>query len=262
MAEEETIADPALTPGEAPADPPEPQDTPPRPSMIPVETFNREVLGLRQKNRDAEAALDEHRRQLSDARELLARLQRNPSDAATAPSVQPTPPPLQQPDAGDIDRRASELLFQRDAAHISETAFKSYGQDWVNSLGLLNSLGLNSGDFVGSVMEIVGPDKTHEVMHAIAQDPEKAASLAGMSPARRIAEITRTAEKMTAKPAAAETAPKAPVAPARTVSRAPNPAPPLEPSASKVVDWRSDAASDADFDRGFQEMLAKRNARR
>jgi hypothetical protein len=248
----------ALTPGDPPpADPaPElPLEQPPQPKMIPVETLIREITPLRSSLREIEAQLAAERRRNQESAELIARLQQNPGE-----QTPPAAPRQEQMPATDIDRRAAEMLFQRDAAAISETAYKSYGQGWVNSVNLLNSLGLNSGDFVSNVMDVVGREHTHEVMHQIAQNPEQAAALASMSPARRIAEITRISMTPAAKPVEPPAAPATP--PARTVSRAPNPPPKVEPSATREVDWRSDEATDAEFDRGFQEMVAKRNARR
>ena len=162
--------------------------------------------------------------------------------------------PLAADDDSEIDRRAAERVFQRDAQQVSETGFKTYGQGWVDAVNALNAYGINSSEFVGSVMEI-DRNRAHEIMHAIAQDGEKAIALANMSPARRIAEITKIS--MTpSEPAVAP--PVAPPAPAKTVSKAPAPPPPVDPSASKVVDWRSDDASDEDFTKGFNETMKQR----
>ena len=59
---------------------------------------------------------------------------------------------------------------------------------------------------------------------------------------------------------AAHVAPKTPMT--KQVSKAPAPAPVVEPSASKTVDWRADDTDDEAFNSGFQEMMAKRNTRR
>jgi len=80
-----------------------------------------------------------------------------------------------------------------------------------------------------------------------------------MEQGRRIAEFVRmaplTAAQQTDKPAA-------PAAPPARVSRAPNPPPPLDPGATKTIDWRSDEADDATFDAGFHEMMKKRGGAR
>jgi hypothetical protein len=229
--------------------------------MVPEDVFVREITPLRSRVRETETENERLRRQLRDSTDMLTRLQQKPGDTpATSPA--PRSEPVTEPPQLDVERRAAEMLFTRDAQRISETAYKAYGQGWIDSVNLLNSFGLNSGDFVSSVMDVVGSDKTHEVMHAIAQEPEKAAALASMSPARRISEITRISLAMDAKPAAPAAPAPPPAPPARTVSRAPAPPPPVEPSASKPVDWRSDKASDDEFSRGWDENAAKRRARR
>ena len=53
-----------------------------------------------------------------------------------------------------------------------------------------------------------------------------------------------------------------PTAGPRGISRAPAPPPPVNPGTRKTVDWRSDEATDAEFDAGFNEMMQKRHARR
>jgi len=57
-------------------------------------------------------------------------------------------------------------------------------------------------------------------------------------------------------------APNPTPAPNARVSRAPNPPPPVDPGASKTIDWRSDEASDAEFTAGFNETMLKRHPRR
>jgi hypothetical protein len=260
----EAVVDPALAPppDDPPVEPAAPEPEPPQRRMVPEDVFVREITPLRSRVRETETENERLRRQLRESTDLLTRLQQKPGDNGATPPA-PRTEPIAEPPQTDIERRAAEMLFTRDAQRISETAYRTYGQGWIDSVNLLNSFGLNSGDFVSSVMDVVGSDKTHEVMHAIAQEPEKAAALAGMSPARRISEITRISLAMDAKPVAAPTEPVKPAPPpAKTVSRAPAPPPPVEPSASKVVDWRDDKASDADFSRGFDEMMAKKRARR
>jgi hypothetical protein len=258
----ETPVDPALTlpPIDPPVDPPAPEPEPPQRRMVPEDVFVREITPLRSRVRETETENDRLRRQLRDSTDLITRLQQKPGDPAAPTPPAPRSEPIAEPPQNDVEIRAAQMLFQRDAQRISETAYKTYGQGWVDSVSLLDSFGLNSGDFVSSVMDVVGSDKTHEIMHAIAQDPEKAAALKDMSPARRISEITRISLAMDAKPAAEPVKPAPP--PTKTVSRAPAPPPPVEPSASRVVDWRDDKASDADFSRGFDEMMQKKRARR
>jgi hypothetical protein len=238
----------------------EPAADPPQ-RTVPWETFAREVGRLRQEKRDTEAALDEHRRQLHEQNDLITRFQRDPN---AAPPVAPRLPDAGQFSREDVERAAFALNFQRDAGRVSESGVQSFGrQNWQDACDLLGSFNLNSPDFVGSIMEVAGIDKAHEVFHEIAQAPDRAIALSQMTPARRIAEITRIAEKMTGKPAtAAQTTPAAAQLPARTVSRAPAPPPRVDSSASTVTDWRDDKSSDADFSRGWEENMAKRRGGR
>lgn len=262
-----------ITATEAPIDPavlgttePPADDTPPASEpqpeptarTIPLETFTREVTPLRAKVRDLELGREEDRRQLAQARELLERFQRSGSNAepsAPTPTAQPT---TRQPTQAEIEQAAFQLNFQRDAARVIEAGQRAYGaKQWQDSVAIMQSFGLDNVEFVNSVMEIAGRDKAHEVVHALTQEPEKAVALASMSPARRIAEITRISERMTAKPAAAAASVQAPKPPAKTVSQAPAPAPRVEPTAGTVVDWRSDKASDDEFSRGWNERYVK-----
>jgi hypothetical protein len=243
------VPDPALTP-EPPAEPPAPGE-----KTVPVSVMVREITPLRAKVRETEAELATSRRTIAEQNELLSRLQK-PGEQQQPPARQP----FQQPQPDEVDRRAAEMLFRRDAQQVSETGLKTFRQGWVDAVNALNAYGVNSDDFVSSVIEI-DRGKAHEIMHAIAQDGEKAIALANMTPARRIAEITR----MAMAPAAQKTepvTPAAPVVPAKTVSKAPAPPPPVDPSASKVKDWRSDDATDEEFTAGFEETMKKRAGRR
>lgn len=248
--------------GEPPSpDPPPPAESPPEPAspprMVPVDVLVREVTPLRAKIRETDAALDETRRQLNDARQLLERFQRQPGtdpNAAPAPAQRSTEQVYSQQ---DIDRRATELNFQRDAQAVKDAGAKSYGDRWDGYVNILASLGLDTMEFVSSIMDVAGRDKTHEVVHEIVQDPVAAAALARLSPVRRIAELTRMAERMTNKSAAPATSASA-APPAKTVSKAPPPAPRVESNAGQMTDWRSDKASDDEFSKGWNERYLRR----
>lgn len=252
-----SAADPA---GTEPSPQPEPQPEPAQ-RTVPVETFMREVTPLRAKVRDLELRGEEDRRRLAEAQELITRLQRT----GTEPNAQPPAPTPRQPEQqftqADIDRRAAELNFQRDAQHVIAAGRTAYGGDWESSVSLLSSFGLDTPDFISSIMDVAGRDKTHDVVRAITVDSSIVAGLSSMSPVRRIAEITRIAERMNAKPAAAA-APAAPAAPpAKTVSKAPPPAPAVVPSAGKAIDWNSadqDKMSDDEWSRNWEERRKSR----
>lgn len=262
LATETPPVDPAvLTAGDPPSvDPPQPEPEP-APRTIPVETFTREVTPLRAKVRDLELAREEDRRKLAEANELIARFQR-PANGSEPP--QPSAPPRQtEVTQADIDRRALELNFQRDAQSVSEAGARAYGARWGDSVNILQSFGLNGADFIASIMEVTGRDKSHEVVHEIAQKPEIAAALASMSPARRIAEITRISERMTVKPAVPPAA-APPSPPPKTVSSAPPPAPRVESNARKVLDWATeqDKMNDQEWSRNWEERQKSRSGAR
>lgn len=255
------------------ADPPAPTSDPAAVNVDPPVTDPAQTQGvpvavvgeLRAKLRQSETERDALQRRAADAEALAERL------AKANGNADPTPPaPAQrqttQTDQSDVDRRAAEMNLQRDFRSISEAGVKTFGTGWDNAVRALDAYGVNSSDFVSDVMEI-DREHTHEIMHALAQDGEKAVALAGMSRARRIKELTlMSAAKSEPKPdpktePAADPA-KAVVPAAKGVSKAPAPAPRLEPSASKVVDWRDDKASDEEFSRGWDSNQDERSKRR
>lgn len=249
----------------APTEPLDDGATPPipipsAPRMVPEEIFLQQVAPLRARARDAETALDRANRQIAEQNELLARLSRKEGDPPPAPAA-PHHEPATSADQ-DVETRAAQLVFMREAKNVSETGARKFGNKWVETVNVLEAFGINNGDFVSAVMDV---DRIHtpEIMHAIAKDPQKAAALAAMTPNQRVSEITRISDAMAAKtdaPLDTPVAPK-PAAPAtKTVSRAPAPPPPLEPSASKIIDGYADEASDEDFTRQFNERMKQRAA--
>lgn len=256
---EAIVADPpAAVIVDPPADPDPPEPAPKKPDPL-IST----ITGLRAKTRDLESENERLRRENADAKALADRLAagKDPAAPPAAPRV-----PAAPSDDEEIDRRAAQRVFARDAQNVSETGLATYGRGWADAVSALDAYGVNSPDFVSSVMEIA-PGRVHEIMFQIAQDGEKAIALANMTPAKRAAEITRmsmaapaadTDTKVDPKPAA----PATPKPAAKTVSKAPAPPPPVEPSASKTTDWRADASSDDEFTAGFNDMMAKRSARR
>lgn len=254
------VVDPGIPPDPVVIEPePDPE---PQSHTVPLGV----ATGLRAKNRDLEAEIERLRREAADARALAERLSSQPNDPATPPAPRATPATPAANDDADVDRRAAAIVLNRDLRNVSESGVRAYGKNWDNAVNALDAYGVNTPDFLSSVMEISsapGMKSTHEIMFDIAQDGEKAVALAAMTPARRISEITRMAMAASATATTTETpAPVVPPKPApKTVSKAPPPAPAVTPSASKVVDWRQDESSDAEFDRGFTEMMEQRAKR-
>ena len=247
----EPTADPTIAVEPAvPAEPPAPEKT------IPVSVLVREVTPLRQKVREAEDRAVRAEREAADAKALAERLQANKQPETPAPVI-----PRAPSSDDDVTRRAAELNFERDAQLVSESGHKAYGPEWVEAVNALNAYGVNSVEFVGDVMDI-DRGKAHEIMHAIAQDGEKAIALAAMPRARRIAEIARIA--MASAPESKPVDPTPVKASAKGISRAPAPPPPVQSSASKTVDYRAadaDKMSDAEWNAAYNADQPSREAR-
>jgi hypothetical protein len=170
---------------------------------------------------------------------------------------QPTPTPFQPQPAqfsqADVQREAVRMRLHEDTTEVLTKGMAAYGPAFRQSLDILNAANVvNNDEFVADLIA-VDRANAHVVLSNLAKEPERAATLASMNSRQRIAELTR----MSMAPAAKDTKPSAP-----GVSRAPAPAPHVAPSSSNVKDWRVDDASDDEFDRGFNEMRAKRNRRR
>lgn len=193
-----------------------------------------------------------------DAEALAARLQAsgNPpaADAPRAPA----------PAAGDfntaVQREAQRLRLADDSTAVRDAGFKEFGGDFGNSLSILTAIGATSDDIV---LDVLAVDKAnaHKIFENLAKDPEKAASLVGMDPRRRIAELTRMSDALAPKAAAAPAA-KPGAVPPKGISKAPAPPPPVDPSASKTIDGYSDEATDDQFTAQFNERMKARATRR
>lgn len=257
-------ATPAAAAGGDPPEPEPPGDPEPpapredgRKNPWYLKRISDEAEARRQAEEDARQA----RQEAADAKAIAARLQAGD-----------TPPPAARAPAGQQDdfqtAVRNEALRQRlfeDTMAVKNAGLAKFS-DFNDTLGVLNAIGATNNDFV---MDVLAVDKAnaHAIFDRLAKDPEKAASLVGMDSRRRTAELTRMsmtaaaeAKTPTAEPAAKTPDGKTP--PARQVSRAPAPPPPIEPSTSTTKDWRRDDATDAEFDAGFKEQQAKRSARR
>lgn len=207
-----------------------------------------------------ETELAAERRRADEATALLARLQADPAAPAVPPAgrhpvaLDPSSPEFRQA----VQQEAARDRFFEDTTAVKNAGLQKFGAAFENTLNILTAVGVTTDDVVADILA-VDKANAHILIDKLGQDPEKASALARMNSRTRIAELTRMSMGT---PAAVETKPAAPAVPAKQVSRAPAPPPPVEPSASKVVDWRTDDASDADFDAGFKEMMVKRNARR
>lgn len=239
------------------ADPPQPDPEPPAPE--PEKADGRKNPWYLKRIADEAEARRVAEQRATDAEALAARLQAGREPPAGDPP-RATPQQPNQDFNGAVRAEAQRLRLADDRNEVVRAGAAKFGQAaFDHAANVVASLGCVSDDFVSDVLA-VDRARAHEIYMKLAEDPEKAASLSAMDTRRRIAELTRMADAITT--LKTDVVPPKPGTPPKQVSRAPNPPPPVDPSASQTVDWRSDAASDEDFDRGFKETMAKRSARR
>lgn len=263
---EPVAVDPALT-ADPVVDPavidPEPVPAP-KAETTPKWALERigEETGKRQAAEERERVATERANALE---EITRRLQAGAKPGDT-PAPQPVPEPANRraAAASDVEQEAARLVFDRDVQRISETGLRQFGPKWADAVNILDRCNANSSEFVASVMEI-DPAKTHEIMFQIAQDPEKAVALTRMSPARRIAEITRIADAMADSKAVVDPKPVAAADPKPAISRAPAPKPAVAPLAAApdvnpMTAEGNDKLSDQEFERWYKDKYMKRSA--
>jgi hypothetical protein len=195
--------------------------------------FMKELADLRHTKQLLNSEKEELAQRIAEQEEMLRRLQGG-NDTNKTPSITPA--------QEEIDRRANEIVERRMAsdriASVVNAGRSSY-TDWQDRAANLEAVGAASPELVLQVHS-VDPANAHKIFHALSNDLEKAAQLARMDNNARTIELVRMS--MALQPAATVTEPNpaAKPVPARTVSRAPAPPPPVDPAAVKVVDWRTD----------------------
>jgi hypothetical protein len=250
--------DPSVIP---PVEPPagatiEPQKTPQLPSGV-----IDELTKLRAEKRELGERAARLEREASEARALAERAVA--ADKAISPPTAPRVPPAPTEEA-EIDRRAEYKLFQREVSSVITRGQKEFGlADFNETVRALQAYGADSDQFVSEVMA-VDRDNAHKLLHTLAHDGAQTIGLLGMTPAQRLAELTRM--HMAAKSAEPATS-AIPVVPAKpavaaTVSAAPRPAPVVEPSAGKTVMRYGDERSDAEFTEDFKKWETRKMRRR
>jgi hypothetical protein len=243
----EPAAEPAAEPIAEPA---------PAPKSDGVPRWALERIGEETSKR--QAAEEQSRQQSARVREyeeIVKRLQADPK--ATPPAAEQRPAPAA--DQSAVEQEAARIVFQRDMQSVSNAGATQYGQGWTDAVAALNACGANSVDFVANVMEI-DQAKAHEIMFQIAQDPAKAASLAKMTPTRRIAEITRMTMAQADPKPEVKTDPKPEVKTEAkpAISKAPAPAPRLAPLApAPEIDPRTPEGNEKMTDSEWQVWYNK-----
>ncbi len=232
------------------------QDPEPKPAKKPQDPLISEITKLRALNREREAALEAARKEAADAKALAERLAKGEGGEEGKKAAYAPPQSL---DDAEIERKVDYKLFLREVADMRQQGVAAFGEaEFGGVIQSLTAYGADNDEFIKAVMAVDRPN-AHELLRSIAEDPARAIGLVNMTPTQRIAELTRMSIASKSKPE-----PRGDDKPAsqRVVSNAPKPAPAISSSAKNTVDWRSDKASDAEFDAGFWATWEKRRARR
>ncbi len=259
------IPDPnALAPQAEPATPPveTPQDSPEAPEQAHGNKgrqpwYMDRIAQNQRKADEARAEADAALRRAQTAEEMLARATTQ-DPAARAPAAaraQSDPQEFQNA----VRQQAQADRFMEDVNRVRNEGFAKFPNEFAHAIDAAGAVGLGRPDVLADLFA-VDPVNAHEILYALTREDnlERAAALAEMDPRRRIAEFTRMSDA--AKKGATVTTTT--TTPAKVVSKAPAPAPRIEPSTTRTVDWRADETDDATFNAGFDEMMAKRRARR
>lgn len=264
MASDPPAADPPA------ADPPAPTPAP-APPTIPMSVFQRRVNEETNKRQAFEQRATEAETKAANLQAIIDRLQaeqqRPPADPAAAPAPAPRAPapPVQQPDIAEAVRR--EVDSREATRSIQDVIAKGTAEftqaQWDEKAGILAALGAATPEFVQDVIA-VDASNAHRIIFSLANDPAKAADLAGMNVRQRTAELTRMSMAEQAKnPPAAKVDP-APVPAAKTpVSKAPAPTsvPRTNSDAGSIDPTSPDdnaKMSDAQFEKWYKEKYYKR----
>lgn len=247
---------PAADAGDQHVDPPAPDPDPPAPPAGEHGNKGKPPWFLTRISEET-AAKNNLARENAELRAALERAG-NPPAATDPPAARPAPGNQQEFQTA-VQREAQAIRLHEDTTAILNSGLAKF-PDFNQSLNVLRAVGATNDDFVMDVLA-VDRGKAHEIYHTLAQDPEKAAALAGMSSRNRIAELTRMTMPAAAPAADTKIDTKAPAP--KQVSKAPPPPPAVDPSASKTKDWRADDSSEEEFTRGFNERMKERaNIRR
>jgi hypothetical protein len=137
----------------------------------------------------------------------------------------------------DFNRRVAEAVeatrFEDRAQEIVNDGSRIAG--FADSVRTLGAVGLDSKAAIQDVLAAASSARPAQILVELGKDLDRAAAIANMDSVGRIRELVKI-----------DSAISSPAAP-------PSPAP-----APKAVNWRSDAASDEEFSRGFSEMMIRR----
>ena len=129
---EEVVTEPVVETAPPPPveTPPEVVETPPVSDKKPIPTHvpRSVVEQVRESRRAVQAELEQTRRELAEAKALAERLQQaKPGDDPPPEPRPPRPPVRQAPD--DVERRAQELVVNREIGRVNDAGVREYGRD-------------------------------------------------------------------------------------------------------------------------------------
>lgn len=185
-----------------------------------MERINEET----NKRRQTEERLVQAERERQEAKLLLDRLQGDGKETSKSIIAEPDIDAL-------VDARAEQKLFNQDCNAVAERGSLDI-EGFNDKLGILRSIGVINDDFLKDIFAV---DKAgaHKILDHLSQDQEKANLMTRMESRKRIAELTRIADRMT------EPVKAAPVVQKTAVSKVPPPKP--------VIDAVADDSGDADL---------------
>lgn len=206
-----------------------------------MERINEET----NKRRLIEEQLAQKAREAEESRAMLERLQSGDKTVAAAKS-----------DPQDIDAlveaRAEQKLFNQDCNAVAEAGARDI-PEFNDKLALLRSIGVVNDDFLKDIFA-VDKSEAHRILDHLAQQPEKANLMTRMDSRKRIAELTRIADKMS------EPVKPAPPAPRAGVSKVPPPKPVVEAISddSGETDLTNDKLDDQTWSKLWDRKYRKR----
>ncbi len=207
----ETIPQPEEEPQPTPEPEPQPQPEPaPEPEEPPAAASKaaKRISHLSARANEATRRAEAAERELEQARALLA--QRNGE-------TPPAPPPVTE---ADIDARAERKLAERLVAEkrqeIIQAGVAAFGQEqWNEATNYIATAGmLKRPEFMDTLVEL---DNAHQVVAALADDPDAVASMLALRPTALAARLGRMSAELSMDK------------PTNTISKAPPPVKPVAP---------------------------------
>ena len=238
----------------------------PEKKTVPLEVMLERVSRAKKSAEEAaEARIAAAERKAAEAEALAARALAqaqagNTETQKQAPQLDPNDPGYR----AAVKRDAEAQRFYENTLEVKNRGLTEYGQGFNQTLNILGSLATDAPTFNAFISDVlvVDKDKAHEILTEIARDPERAVVLCDMNSGQRIRELTKMSLAKDSKPVAeVEVKPAAKAAPAKTVSKAPAPPPPLASGGTKTLAKYADELTDAEFKQQVIESWGRRAGR-